>query len=440
MLRTFTAVLVGAAALAVAAVAGVGRSDSFPAPVAAAPSAPPTSPPLAILGEHLVRVDAETLAPLPGTPIDAGSGGCASRGGGEACWNVPPWSFSAGSSRLALARNGRFAVRSVRLVDVARFRVDADLRLGGGPIGALAWLGPGPLLAVQEVCCSNAQRLLAVDVARRRVTARRALPGSVLRLEQARRELVLLLGRRGRVGEARLGVADAHGRLRVVRLGRIAAGVSLEVTGMIRSRSSIPGLAVDPAGRRAFVVAPGLVAVIDLRSLAVSYHRPARSASLLARIHAWLEPNAEAKSAYGPSRVAHWLGGGLLAVTGSDAHGRTSKPAGLVLVDTRSWSVRTIDEKAVDVVAAGDLLLVTGNGLGLTAYGLDGKRRFRLFDGETTWIDRVFAGKAYVGISGAAGPKGGLRVVDLARRRTIGERPMPIPWLLLEASSGWWGP
>src|SRR5437763_4924240 len=256
--------------LAAGLVGGFGRSSAWPAPPAVVAFSSPVSPPLAISGKQLARVDSQTLGRLPGARIDAGSGGCASREGGEACWSVPPWSFSPGSSRLALARNTRFGLRSLRLVDVRRMSVLADMRLPGGPVGDLAWFASGRLLAVQEICCSGRQRLPSIDVAGRRVTARRLLWGTVLHAGSTPKELVLLLAPARGVGAAKLAVADRFGEVRLVELTRVPAGVPHEVDG--RSPSAVPGLAVDPTGRRAYVVTPTLVAAIDLRTLAVSYH------------------------------------------------------------------------------------------------------------------------------------------------------------------------
>src|SRR5215470_5321996 len=72
----------------------------------------------------LVRLDPRTLQPA-GPRIDVGSGGCASRMGGTACWSVPPWSWSPDRTRLVFARNARdgFKVRSLRFVDARGLRV-----------------------------------------------------------------------------------------------------------------------------------------------------------------------------------------------------------------------------------------------------------------------------------------------------------------------------
>ena len=412
----------GLVALAVAAaVAGLGRS--------VARSVPPT-PPLAVVDHRLVRVDARTLAPLPSSRIDVGSGGCASRMGGESCWSTPPWSFSPDLSVLALARNGRFGLRSLRLVDVRHMRVAADMRLPGAPVGGLAWLGRGRLLVIQEICCSERQRLLTVDVARRRVTSRRTIWGTVLHVGGTPRELVLLLAPSRGLGAAQLAVADPSGRLRLVRLGQIVAGVPHELGSGSTRRISVPGLAVDPVRRRAFIVQPGLVAQVDLRTLALSYHRLGPRA-----------PAAHAKEATGALRTARWLGGGLLAISGADQDQARSRPAGVDLVDTRSWRLKTIDPSATELTVGGGFLLATGGSTsGLSAYGVDGRRRFRLFDGRRAWVDQIYGGRAYVGIFRADGRPEPLRVVDLSAGRAIGERAAPLPRLLLEGASGWWGP
>jgi hypothetical protein len=326
---------------------------------------------------------------------------------------MPPWTLSPGRTLVALARNGH---GDLRLVSVRRMRVAADIEVEGGPIGALTWLAAERLLAVQEVG-NERQQLLAIDVARRRVTARRALAGSVLAVARTPRELVLLVAPANAVGRARLAVADPQGPIRFVRLERILAGSRLVDAAEHRLERRIPGLAVDPQGRRAFLVDPRIVAEIDLRTLAVAYHEPKRQLT------------ARAKSSTGPFRSARWLGDGLLAASGTDGE----RPAGLLLVDTRSWTVRTLDPDATSFVLAGDLLLATGAD-GLSAYGRDGARRFRLFDGSQTWVDRVHAGRAYVGTREQL-----LRIVDLSTGKVVGKRTDPLPELLVGAGGSWWG-
>jgi hypothetical protein len=438
MRRRLTTVLVLGAAVA-ATVAAPGPSPPATGVFAGAPPFPPL---LGVVSEdrrpRLVRVDPQTLRPRNGRSVDLGSEGCAPRSGGQACWQVPPWSFSPDRSLVAVARHEAGVVRSLRLVDVARRRVAADVPLAGGAVGLLAWSQRGRVLAVQELCCDEQQRLLVVDVTRRRVTGRRSLGGTVRRVGRTPREFVLLLAPPREIGPARLAVVDGAGAVRSLRLERIPAGEQLLDRSSHRMRRRLPGLAVDPSGRRAFVVDPGLVAEVDLVTLAVTYHELTRSTSLLARIRDWLEPAAYAKGGSGRTRSARWLGGGLIAVTGADEDHERVLPAGLDLVDTRDWSVRTIDDGTTDVRVAGDLLLATGS-LGLTAYGFDGDRRFELFGGREAWIEQVYDGRAYV--AGGVRPDGRpapLRVVDLATGRPADERTGRLPWLLLDAASSWW--
>jgi hypothetical protein len=236
------------------------------------------------------------------------------------------------------------------------------------------------------------------------------------------------------------------------------AGVKLLPGGDYRVEQSVPGLAVDSRGGRAFVVAPGLVAEVDLATLAVTYREPEPAASALARLLGWLDPTAEAKGATGPTRSAHWLGGGLLAVTGTDedvvedANGEQQnriRAAGLSLIDTRDWRFRKVDEGAADAQVAGDLLLATGSSfdpatgagksIGLAVYGLDGRKRFQRFDGREVWVRHVYAGRAYVDVPLTKPPWATLRVVDLDTGRVArAERGRRLPWLLLDAASGRW--
>jgi hypothetical protein len=97
------------------------------------------------------------------------------------------------------------------------------------------------------------------------------------------------------------------------------------------------------------------VAAVDLLSLTASYHRPTAAVSALGRLNAWLQPSAEAKGDDGPVRRAQWLGRGLLLVSGSNVRGTTtdveSEPAGVDLIDTRRWTVRTLDPDGDSFVA-----------------------------------------------------------------------------------------
>ena len=389
------------------------------------------SPLLGMVGDRgsleLAQIDPQTLQPGADRRIVVGSGGCASRSGGEACWTVPPWTFSPDRTFLAVARNSGADAPSLRIVDVARMGATASIPVPGGPVGELAWLTRTRVLALQERCCVEQQRLEVVDVARRRVVARRSLSGSVQEVASTANGLVLLLAPSQAIGRARLAVVAPSGALRVVALRQILAGVKVISSSPYSVRVRTPGLAVDSEGGRAFVVDAGLVGEIDLRSLAVSYHALGRS------------PAARAKLVSGPTRTARWLGGGILAVSGTDGDGASIRPFGLAFVDTRSWTVRAIDTGASGFALAGDVLLAMGPATGIAGYAFDGKKQFQLFDGETAWISQAYGGLAYVGIAGPNAAHEPLRVVDVTSGRVVGERADPLPWLLLGTAAGWWG-
>jgi hypothetical protein len=457
-----------AALLLVAALAGTAtlafvRSGPSPTATPSAYPAPKPFPPLlGFVGKggagEVARIDPDTLRPRRGKRVGVGSKACAPSSGGEACWFIPAWSFAPQRPLLALAHHRHGGSRSVRIVNVRRMRVSADVPLAGGAVGLLAWLVPERLLAVHEICCEERQRLVAIDLAERRVVVRRPLGGSVQRAARSPRGLVLLVAPAKEIGPARLVVADPHGAVRSVRLERMRAGVKLLPGPRHEVEQSIPGLAVDPSGRRAFVVGPDLVGEVDLSNLTVTYHEPEPSASALSRLLDWLDPPAHAKVVSGSTRSARWLGGGLLAVTGTDEDlvevpaGREQiriQAAGLSLVDTRNWSIRTIDPGAAEVRVAGDLVLATGSSfdpaarkgesIGLVAYGLDGRRRFQLFDDREVWVRQIYAGRAYVDVSLFKPPWLAQRVVALDAGRVIRrERAGPHPWLLLEVASGRW--
>ena len=340
----------------------------------------------------VARVDPRTLRSLPGrrVPVAGHSFG---------------WSFSPDRSRLALGSDTPRA--ELRLVDLKRMRVLGDLKLARtGAVFATAWAGERRVLAVVVTpgCCGLGDTTVTgVDAPRRRVLWRRRLGGSLQAGERFHRSLVLVLGPPGRlIGGSRLVIVNPDGRVRSAPLNEIRSGLGGSSTqGQDRFVTDIwnPGLAIDPSGARAFVVEAGApVAEVDLCTLRVRYHSLSKPISLLGRLHDWLEAKAEAKADQGPPRQALWLGRGLLAVTGFDGHaghdprgGQTewATPAGLNLIDTRHWSMRTLDPRLSDAALVAGTLLAwslawdsrtdkfTGNGL--TGYNPDGSRRFHLY-------------------------------------------------------------
>jgi hypothetical protein len=338
---------------------------------------------------QLVRVDAKTLHPLRGPRL-------------MVTGHSSGWSISPDRRLLALGDNGG---GEVWLVDTRRLRLEGRISAAAyGNVVATAWID-GRLLAITELCCYSDEPLeeeglgLAVlDPEARRMVTERPIDGSLQAAASTQSALVLLVGPRRELGSARLVLIDAQGGMRTAILDRIPAGQEWEPAGRAPARSATPGLALDLAGGRAFVVGAGApVAEIDLSTLAVSYHDVSTPSSLLGRVGAWLEPRAEAKVPLaGPIRRARWLGNGFLAVWGSEVQvtgeGQDVRvrdvAAGVTLIDTRNWTMRTIDRRASSLAVARDTLLTYGahfdsgtrklSGVGLTGYGVTGSAQYHV--------------------------------------------------------------
>jgi hypothetical protein len=185
-----------------------------------------------------------------------------------------------------------------------------------------------------------------------------------------------------------------------------------------------PGLAVDPSGRRAYVVsAAPYVIEADLEQRSVDAHRLEAHRSLGDRLRQLIEPDAEASTRVGAVREAAWIGGGHIAFSGYDNGAvwrpdegleALRRPAGLHVIDTRDWRVRTLDERASKFVAASGMLL-TGDGNGLTAYSPGGDARFRVLDGRRVEIVASAGSLVYV----RTPPEAALQVVDVVQERVV---------------------
>lgn len=365
------------------------------------------------------------------------------------------WSFSGDRRFLALGSCGAAGAVSpgIRFVDARAMRVLGDLPLSQfrGCASALTWLRSDRLLAVVSVDTANESELRVVNPRTRRVVRRSLLPARPAAVGRTRRELVLLLPSFGEFAPARLAVVDSEGATRIRAVERVLAGTIVdETTTDYRARTIQPGLAIDPDGRRAFLVpAAGPVAEIDLETLAVSYHELDRP-SLLGRLLQWLTPAVQAKAIEGPVREARWLGDGMLAVSGTDysveaRDGETrlvETPAGLSLIDTRSWTSRLLEPDASGFAVAPGLVIAQGGrwdtelergfGPGLHAFGLDGHERWRLHAGEYRWMD-IAASVGYVYSDG-----GRADVVDLETGTVVARVVRdPFPQLLAGQSSSW---
>ncbi|HEU0304775.1 MAG TPA: hypothetical protein VFR32_09355 [Gaiellaceae bacterium] len=301
-----------------------------------------------------------------------------------------------------------------------RVRGNMTFPRGGVPV----WLAPRRLLWI------DTSEVLVMDPDRRRLLATRKLEGRFLDGVRVGAAVALLLAPREGIGPSRLVVVGADASVRSVDLERIRSGWTASFDG------SWPAVALDPERRHVFVAdSDGLVAEVDVATLAVAYHSPSRAPTA-----AQAEPG---RRAY---RKARWLGDGLLAVSGWDLYesvdvpGRIqtrSEPAGLTLVDTRTSRFRMLDERTDSFRFVNRLLLATGNrwdsatgrtvGMGVAGYVLDGSKRFHLFEGKAAWLAEAYAGRAYVFLGGKRYP-----IVDLDRGVAVGERRNPPAHLLLD--------
>jgi hypothetical protein len=338
-------------------------------------------------GAELLRLDSRTLAPADRRRVALGSG----PGG---------WARSPDGRRLAI---GVPSALGLRIVDLTRMRTTGEVKTRNGEILAAAWLTPRRIVGVE------ATGVFVVDPVARRLVRAAPLDGHPVGVGRTADALVLLLAPTDEVGAARLAVVDAHGALRSIVLDPIVAGFRHPVAQGSPGESWTPGLALDAVGGRAFVVGSGApIAEVELATLTVRYHEPARKASLFDRLRRWLEPDAHAKGPVaGGWRRASWLGGGFLAVTGED--GRPVGPdsvestsAGVTLIDTRSWEARTLAPRANAFAFVGGTLLTAMHdpfdaspGIGIRAFSRDGSTRFHRLGSQQialmgTVTDRVF--------------------------------------------------
>lgn len=367
------------------------------------------------------------------------------------------WAFSDDRRFLAIGSCEGPGARTpgIRFVDARTMRVRGDLPLSPyrrGCASALTWLQPERLLAVVSTGYASASEVAVIDPRTRRVLRRTPLPASPSGVGRSSEELILLFSSVGEFAPARLAVVDSEGTVRLRAVERILAGTVVDAASAeYRARTIQPGLAVDPDGRRAFVVpASGPVAEVDLVTLDVSYHE-LDAPSMLGRLLRWLTPAAQAKVMEGPVREARWLGDGMLAVSGTDHSVETGTggserflqtPAGVRLVDTRSWTSRLLEPEASGLAVGAGLVVAQGGrwdskeergyGPGLRAFGLDGKERWRLHAGEYRWMDTA-GSVGYVHIAGDMAD-----VVDLAAGAVVSRVVRdPFPQLLAGQSSSW---
>lgn len=372
----------------------------------------------------LARLDARTLRRV-GASVEVGG--------------VGSHAFSPNRRTLAVASAGLVVASAppgrsmLTLVDVRTLRRRGRLELRGrGFVSDIHWSEPDRLVVLR----TDPTRVVTLATRPLRATSKLRLPGSAVATDVRAGRLVVLLAPSARsIGASRLAVVEADGRVRTLALDEVLSGWEpVELDGdPYGMRQRIPGLAVSPDGERAVVVPAGdRIASVDLDSLRVSYHELSERVSLFRRLSNWLEPEAQAKTVEGTDRLAKWVGDDQVAVTGTTYappgdEGRQGARAGLRLIDTEDWTVRTLSKEAAGMLSVCDLVLAyawatsaQNEAIGLRAYGPDGEQRFHLFGEQPLdWIESACP-YAYV-------PRHGGRrfdVVDVRSGRVVA-RPNP---------------
>lgn len=350
------------------------------------------------------------------------------------------WSpvFSPAGRSLALGGGGP---EGVRIVELAKMAVTARIarRSAFRGLRPLAWPEPRRLLVLDYSRQANGppERLLVLDPVARKIVGQTALRSSGeqwIAWAPAGNQLVALIARGTEM--ARLVLYGPQGDLLRTTDLDVPAGSRPESGDEPSARYASPGLAIDPAGRRAFVVDAERIAEIDLDTLDVSYVPLADAPSILARVLAWLEPTAQAKLISGFSRHASWLGDDRLAIAGSSYDRGHATPAGLELVDTGTGKARMLEPRAFAHHVSQGLLFAFGadrneetnvpSGVGLAAFAADGTRLWSTLGDEAVWLVEAAGGYAYVPTPEEVFPQG-VRVLDLATgavlRTVRGEMP-----------------
>lgn len=308
----------------------------------------------------------------------------------------------------------------------------------------VAWPRPDRLVGLTGPF--KAPRAVTVSVPDGRVVGSRRVGGRPWVGEATSLGIVVLAGPGDRIGSATLVLANPDGGLLRVPLPRIRAGFG-EVDARQLARQVIPGLAVDGAAGRAYVVAANepLVAEVDLANGTVAYHELCGGGGAAAA------PVAAKGLAYGAYRTARWIGDGTIAVSGevtrTSPDGRRAArrlrtvtrtdPYGLRLIRTADWTTTTLNPLFQSFTLAGGLLLGMNadpaslgraDATGLVVYESGGRRRFTRFRGHgRAWLRDVAWPYAYVR---EISPRRTL-VVDLRSGRTVDETGSRRPPVLL---------
>ena len=334
-------------------------------------------------------------------------------------------------SRLAFAdgaqrRSDRARRRTARIhfVDLDGWRSRGVARVGRDSWLTIEWVSDDRVVAVAGDT-GGRQRLLWVDMNSRKVVARRPYAGCAINTVPVPGGLAIPLAPPEGVGRLRILLLDPNGGVRTIALDGIWAGSNYDDGGEVLT----PAVTADPDGGRLYVVAARgtLVAEVELATGAVTYHAiDARGAS--DAFGGSLRVGAKGGTAGGAfagslrahaakgnvdvwSRQAVWAGDGRIALTGNHwprPRGRVFDgpiPLGVRMLDTRSWTVATLDPRPDTMHVAGGMVLAAGTryfdagertkSTGLLAFDSSGRRAWTRFRGRPVALLGSRGGLAY---------------------------------------------
>jgi hypothetical protein len=342
--------------------------------------------------------------------------------------------------RVALAGSAG----SIVIAQLGSKRRSEAIRVGGpfATTGVVSWPAANRLVA--EAFLADAHRigthkLVVVDPARRRVLHQLDVDQwwSTGNGRTDGGRVAVLIASSIRLGHPRLLVVGVDGEIRTVNLTRMRAGLGYSRKGEV---GRFPGLAVDSTGERAFVVNEGEpVAIVDLRTLTVRYRRvsglaaPPRSLAGPAHYTGTAEPRR------GPNRTAQWLGAGLVAISGFDGYtgpagrflGDSGASAGIQILDTRTWRIKTLDHRPSSFEWLGGRLVAYARawdprargvrGDALVAFDRTGHVRYRV-RGKGYWqsfAGRIFLEDSHSRLMDELDPRDGRRLGKVSRDRLL---------------------
>lgn len=318
----------------------------------------------------LTRLDRRSLEPV-GPAVSLG----------EYHWTS---SLSPDGSQLALGISAPRPTGRVGMAIVDLERMEAVVEVVTGIAAeAVAWLGPNRVVAALQRGGIVVADSTSGEVVRRWPEPFR--PPNSPPVAKTERGVIFLLVHPSEPTAARLVLVEDSEHARFLSLDSIATYAWRNADeGVLLFESA--GLAVDAGDDRAFVVAPGApVAEVNLRNMSVSYH----------------EVEGLDRRGQGGWRQCLLLENAVMAVFGADLvpEGKRAVrvPAGLALIDMRTWRARTVDREASRaVVVSGGVLAYHPGSNGLRVYSAEGEKLYELFSGERVRDVRVDGDQIYV--------------------------------------------